>query len=150
MDVYYLNGQEIIAMHMQVMYETDDLGEAGIDPENGKAKFEYMLDRPKTVSYGVEQFPTILHKACCYLHSIARGHVFKNGNKRTGSHVFLTFLDIHERKLNMTKSDFEDYVVSVAEYDRYKSNDCIGLIADDLSDYVVPLDDYDINEFDFE
>jgi death-on-curing protein len=141
LDAYILSGQEIFAMHIAVMTETNDIENAGIDPKNGQKKFEYMLERPTLIVYGEEQFPSILAKSCCYLHSIVRGHIFNNGNKRTGSYVFLTYLDIHDLKLVMPKDIFEDYVVHIAEDDKYKSNDCIRHIFEELENHVIPKDD---------
>lgn len=141
MDAYIFSGQEIFAMHITVMTETNDIENAGIDPEEGQRKFEYMLERPTLVTYGEEQFPSIIEKACCYLHSIARGHVFKNGNKRTGSYVFLTYLDIHNLELGMPKAIFEGYVVRIAEDDKYKTNECIHYILEDIADLIRPKDD---------
>jgi death-on-curing protein len=141
LNAYVLSGQEIFAMHITVMTESNDIENAGIDPKNSQRMFEYMPERPTLVTYGEEQFPLIIEKACCYLLSIVRGHVFKNGNKRTGSYVFLTYLDIYDLELSMSKNIFEDYIVRIAEDDKYKTDVCSYYILEDIVHHIRPKDD---------
>jgi death-on-curing protein len=65
----------------------------------------YVIQNP--FFYGVNRYPTISHKAAILMWSIIDGHVFADGNKRTGiasTHVFLSrnnysiLSDIHELK----------------------------------------------------
>ncbi|CCQ96637.1 Death-on-curing family protein [[Clostridium] ultunense Esp] len=134
--VYYLTAEEIIFLHYTMMEMHDDIKQAGVKfPE----KFEWMLERPKTKVFGEEQFPTVIEKACCYYHSIARGHIFHNGNKRTALVVFVTFLDLHGYEFTMTNKEAEDFTVYLAEDDKFRGNDCIRHLVNELKDYIRPL-----------
>jgi len=42
--------------------------------------------------FGQKLYPTIYHQAAAYMYHITKGHVFNDGNKRTGLAVALTFL----------------------------------------------------------
>lgn len=59
------------------------------------------------------QFPTILEKACCYYHSIATTHNFKNGNKRTSLVSFTVFLGMHGYSVDLSEQEMEDYTVDL-------------------------------------
>tara|TARA_B100001123_G_C14869887_1_gene851507 strand:+ start:303 stop:716 length:414 start_codon:yes stop_codon:yes gene_type:complete len=42
--------------------------------------------------FGQKMYPTMHHQAAAYLYHITKGHIFNDGNKRTGLAVALTFL----------------------------------------------------------
>lgn len=133
MEVKYLSGHAILTLHHLIMKQDDDLEQAGIKYPN---KFDAMLNRPQTDYYGQEQFPSILAKACCYYHSIAKGHIFHNGNKRTGLGVFLLFLRSHGYDMHWDKKMAEDFTVYLAEDEKFKSNDAIELLMAELEPYL--------------
>ncbi|WP_010529299.1 type II toxin-antitoxin system death-on-curing family toxin [Lentibacillus jeotgali] len=133
----YLTGEEIFIIHYTVMEMYHDLDQAGIKYPD---KFEAMLERPKTVLFGEEQYPSIEEKACCYYHSIARGgHIFHNGNKRTALTVFETFLNLNSYELTMTNEEAEDFTVYLAEDEKFKENDCIQYLVNELNSNIHPL-----------
>ncbi|MFB4163235.1 type II toxin-antitoxin system death-on-curing family toxin [Alteribacillus sp. JSM 102045] len=136
MDVTYLTGEEIEVIHYTLMELYEDSDQAGIKSHE---KFELMLDRPKTYYFGTEQFPTLLEKACCYFHSIVRGHIFHNGNKRTGLTVLETFLNINGFELTMEEGTAEDFTVYAAKDERFKENDCIHYLVAELEDFIKPI-----------
>jgi death on curing protein len=99
-----------------------------------------MLERPKTKLFGEEQFPSIIiEKACCYYHSIATGHIFHNGNKRTALAVLVTFLDLNGYEFTMTNKEAEDFTVYLAEDDKSRGNDCIQHLVRELEGYIRPI-----------
>nr|WP_240376877.1 type II toxin-antitoxin system death-on-curing family toxin [Bacillus piscicola] len=100
-----------------------------------------MLDRPKTDYFGTEQFPTVLEKACCYVRSIVAGHIFHNGNKRTGLTVLETFLNINGWELTMEEETAEDFTVHVAKDERFRENDCIHYLAAELEKCIQPINE---------
>ncbi len=133
----YLTGEEISVIHYTIMEMYDDMEQAGIKFPD---KFEAMLERPKIELFGEEQYPSIEEKACCYYHSIARGgHIFHNDNKRTALTVFETFLNVNGYEFTMTNDEAEDYTVYLAEDDKFKENDCIHYLVNELEDYIKPL-----------
>lgn len=134
----YLTGPEISILHYTIMEMYDDNEQAGIKFHD---KFEAMLERPKTELFGEEQFPSIVEKACCYYHSIARGgHIFHNGNKRTALTVFVTFLDVNSYEFTMSNEEAEDFTVYLARDDKFRENDCIHYLVDELKSFITPIE----------
>ncbi|PPA68814.1 type II toxin-antitoxin system death-on-curing family toxin [Jeotgalibacillus proteolyticus] len=135
----YLSAEEILFIHYTMMDFYEDSDQAGIKNQD---RFEGMVARPKTTLYGVETFPTVIEKACCYYHSIARGgHIFQNGNKRTALTVLETFLNINGLELIWSEQQAEDFTVYVANDDRFKDNDCIHFLKEELEAFIHPLKD---------
>jgi len=133
----YLTGEEIAVIHYTIMEMYDDEEQAGIKFQD---KFEAMLERPKTTLFGEEQYPSIIEKACCYYHSIARsGHIFHNGNKRTALTVFETVLNVNGYELTMTNQEAEDFTVYLAEHDKFQTNDCIRFLVDEIQGHIQPV-----------
>ena len=133
----YLTGEEVSIIHYTIMEMYEDSEQAGIKFLD---KFEAMIERPKTILYGEEQFPTMVEKACCYCyyHSIARGgHIFHNGNKRTALTVFVTVLDINGFDFMMESKQAEDFTVYLANEDKFRENDCIRYLLEELSEYII-------------
>ncbi|MCA1012800.1 type II toxin-antitoxin system death-on-curing family toxin [Halobacillus halophilus] len=135
----YFTEEEILYLHYTMMEMYDDLDQAGI---YSRSAFEAMLERPRTELFGEEQFPSLFQKACCYFHSIARsGHIFNNGNKRTALTVLETYLNMNGWELAFTNKEAEDFTVYVAKDDKFKENDCIDYLLEELSPYLVILED---------
>lgn len=132
----YLTEEEILLIHYAVMGEHDDEGQAGVKFEE---KFEAMLARPHTDYFGVELFPSFFEKACCYYHTIARTHVFHNGNKRTALSVFLVLLEINNFTLNIDDMFLEDYTVNIAHEEKYRGDDAVASIVEELQSFLVKI-----------
>ena len=74
-----------------------------------------LVERPK-ISFGEkEMFPTIYAKAAVYLESLARYHVFVDGNKRTSLAATARFLHINGCELTATDSQAEKFVLKAAQ-----------------------------------
>lgn len=67
-------------------------------PENllNPAGLEYAITAPFQVIFGQEAYPSIPDKAAVYLFTIVSGHLFQDGNKRTGLTVALLFLLVND------------------------------------------------------
>ena len=55
-------------------------------------RLQYALDAVEMTFGGVEMYPTLFQKAAVYAHHIITGHVFVDGNKRTGMGSAFEFL----------------------------------------------------------
>ncbi|MEI3611902.1 type II toxin-antitoxin system death-on-curing family toxin [Pseudogracilibacillus sp. SO30301A] len=53
---------------------------------------EYVCDKPFIITFGHEQYPDIFQKAAVLMTSLARGHYFFDGNKRTSAMATYSFL----------------------------------------------------------
>lgn len=134
MEVKYLTAEEILTIHLSIMESHQDLAQAGIKFDE---RFASMLERPKTELFGQEQYPSILEKACCYYHSIATEHIFHNGNKRTALTVFIIFLNIHGHDLKWTEQEAEDFTVDMTMDERFKGNNAIPNLVEQLSPFFI-------------
>jgi len=65
-------------------------------------------------------YPEVHHKAGVYLFNIISGHIFTDGNKRTGLDACLLFLEFNGYQLNekITNEILTDFVISVASGDQ--------------------------------
>lgn len=133
-DIIYLTAEEIQTIHFIIMQIHDDYNQSGLIEEPEKQNlFESMIVQPQTAYFGGEDnysFPT--EKAVCYYHSIVTGHMFHNGNKRTGFAVMATFLDLHGFKVTMLPDEVVEYTVKIATSDVYKQNGSVELIAEEM------------------
>ena len=105
----YLTAQDILVLHAKVVEQTG--GSQGIRDVHLLAS---LVERPKTSFGGKEMFPSIFEKAATYLESLAKYHVFVDGNKRTAITASARFLFLNGYKLSATNKEVEDFVVRVA------------------------------------
>lgn len=111
----------------------DDRDQSGVKvPE----KFSFMIGRPATTVFGKEQYPTVADKACCYYHSIVTGHIFHNGNKRTGLLVFETFLNVNGYQFTMNNTQAEDFTVYIATDEKFRNNDAVHHLVLETQDFI--------------
>ena len=69
-----------------------------------------------SAGFGGEFLHRSLHEqAAAYLFHIVQNHPFLDGNKRTGAHVVLVFLELNGRRLECGADEFYQMVLSVAE-----------------------------------
>ncbi|WP_017378574.1 type II toxin-antitoxin system death-on-curing family toxin [Paenisporosarcina sp. TG-14] len=134
MEAYILKTHDILMLHEYVMSETHDSNNAGV---KFQGSFYSMLERPRTELFGQAKFPSVIDKACVYLHAISTDHIFSNGNQKTAAYVFLTYLDLHGLSLMMSTKEFEEYVVDLPINQKYKEDDAIKNICEDLSEFIV-------------
>ena len=65
--------------------------------------------------FGQKIYPTLHHQAAAYLYHIAKGHIFNDGNKRTGLAVALTFLTWNGfTSGHLPEEDSYQFVVGIA------------------------------------
>ncbi|MBE1553228.1 death-on-curing protein [Filibacter limicola] len=121
-------------IHYAIMGEHHEDNQAGVKIE---AKFEAMLARPYAKYFGVELFPTLFDKACCYYHTIVRMHIFFNGNKRTALSVFLVLLEINNYTLNVEDIFLEDYTVKIAHDEHDCAEEEVAKIVEELGLFLV-------------
>ena len=87
----WLTVPEVIQIHNRMILSFG--GELGI---LDRGKVASALDRARNSTvYGVDQFPTILHKAASIMHDILLYHPFADGQKRTGLSSAFVFLGLN-------------------------------------------------------
>ena len=77
---------------------------------------ESAAEQPFQAGFGQDFYPTIYDKAACLFFSVAGGHIFSNGNKRTGVLALDQFLLANSVYLLLSNEDMEKLAKSTASY----------------------------------
>jgi len=59
------------------------------------SSLEYILDTIQHPIFGIDKYPSLIDKAAALVWWIIEGHIFNDGNKRTGMQVAIEFLEIN-------------------------------------------------------
>lgn len=83
---------------------------AGNNNFSNRASLEYILEVIQFRIFGVDRFPTLIDKAAALAWWIIEGHVFIDGNKRTGMQAAIALLEINE-----ARTDFNtDFLIEIS------------------------------------
>ena len=104
----YLTGEEILIIHSEIIDKTG--GSHGI---RDTGLLLSIIERPKTAFDGEELYKGIFIKAAVYLESLARYHIFIDGNKRIGLAASGRFLFLNGFELTATNEEAENFVLGV-------------------------------------
>lgn len=77
---------------------------------------ESAVQQPFQAGFGVEFYPTIYDKAACLFFSIAAGHIFRNGNKRTAVLALDQFLYANAHYLFLSNDAIKKMAEQTAQY----------------------------------
>lgn len=72
-----------------------------VPPENflHEGVIDYTVEAVKESIFGQPMYPTLADKAAFYMFQIVTGHVFQDGNKRTGLEAAIAFLRLNGNNL---------------------------------------------------
>ena len=73
-------------------------------------RLHYVVDAVSGKFGDTELYPTLSQKAAVYAHHIVTGHVFLDGNKRTGLHCAILFLEVNGCTLRL---DIDDSIIDL-------------------------------------
>lgn len=105
-DVVYIN-RVVIKRYGGRFVEPDNLNNVG-----SLEWALYVVQNP--FFFGVNQYPTLGHKAAVLAWSVNSGHVFCDGNKRTSTLASLIFLDLNGYALDADNDDLIEISLSIA------------------------------------
>ena len=108
----YLSAQDILVMHAKLVDET-----GGAHGVRDLGLLASLTERPKTSFGGKEIYKTIFEKAATYLESLAKYHVFIDGNKRTAITSCARFLYINGYGFAAKDGEIEKFVLKIIEKD---------------------------------
>jgi len=91
-----------------------------------RAALESAVNQPRQSFGGVDLYPGIFEKAAVLVRGIICGHVFADGNKRTGMEVGLIFLELNGWEVHLTKDEYVGLALDVAGA-RERGKDPIGV-----------------------
>lgn len=104
-----LTTQDILLLHNLQIEAT-----GGLHGLRDFGALEASVERPWTTFGGDDLYPTIVDKAAALMHSTIKNHSFVEGNKRTGMHAAMTFLEINRHHLQAAQKEVERFALRVA------------------------------------
>ena len=75
-----------------------------------ESQLHYLVDAVSGSFGDTELYPTLFQKAAVYAHHIVTGHIFLDGNKRTGLHCAILFLEFKGCTLRL---DLDDSIIDL-------------------------------------
>ncbi|MFC7440990.1 type II toxin-antitoxin system death-on-curing family toxin [Laceyella putida] len=134
--IRYLSVVDMIEFHHMMMSDFGEGEQAGVMFED---RLLSIAERPKSVYFGVEIFPTIWEKAGALVQSLVQVHPFHNGNKRTALVCLDAFLYMNGYDLTMPSQYAEDLMVAIAVNPEYKGDDGVKAIARVIRQNTLPI-----------
>jgi len=100
-------------------YHLERAGQRYVGTDNLKERgsLEWVLEAIQYPLFGVERYPGLVEKAAQITWTIIRGHVFWDGNKRTGMSVLHTFLRMNGYRLRVTNDEIVGIALRLAGVD---------------------------------
>jgi death on curing protein len=95
------------------------------------SSLEYILDAIKYPIYGIDKYPSLIDKASALAWWIIEGHIFNDGNKRTGIQSMIEFLEINGA---LTHFDSESIVKIALEIANGKI--CVEELSSKIAEFV--------------
>ncbi len=104
-----LTEQQVLAVHSRMIEMT-----GGSDGVRDRSLLDSALNAPFQTFDGKEIYPALLSKAAVMCRSIISNHPFVDGNKRTGIHVTLIFLELNGIELQYSQNELIELGFGVA------------------------------------
>ncbi len=104
-----LTEEQILAVHSRMIEMT-----GGVDGVRDNSLLDSALNAPFQTFDGKELYPALLSKAAVMCRSIILNHPFVDGNKRTGIHVTLIFLELNGIEIQYTQNELIEVGLGVA------------------------------------
>jgi death-on-curing family protein len=116
--IRHLSKEDIANIYLVLFDRFKEIGEP-IPPfsQVNLKEIENLVVIPQTKHFGVEQYPTIESKAAILFYKINKGHIFPNGNKRISLACLFVFLDINNKRLEITVDEATLKAIEVANSD---------------------------------
>lgn len=111
----YLDKEDIVFIN----YKTIEVHGGSFTPPYNILKeqpLDYVVDIVKAEMFGASIYPLISDKAAVYFFTITCGHIFGDGNKRTGVEAALSFLKLNgwRLRIDLPHSELFNFVIKVA------------------------------------
>lgn len=104
-----LTEQQVLSVHEMMIKATG--GSAGI---RDTGLLQSALSSPFQAFEGNEVYPSLLSKAAAMCRSVISNHPFVDGNKRTGIHIMLIFLEVNGVQPDYTQEELIDLGIGIA------------------------------------
>jgi death-on-curing family protein len=116
--IRHLSKKDITDIYLVLFDRFKEIGEP-IPPFErvNKKEIENLVVIPQTKHFGQEQYPTIESKAVILFYKINKGHIFPNGNKRISLACLFVFLEINNKRLDITEDEATNKAIEIANSD---------------------------------
>ncbi len=105
----YLSRAQILLIHSVIIDETG--GVHGLRDSHG---LEALVRLPEQAFGGKELYPDLFLKSALYARNIIEGHLFVDGNKRSGMVTASVFLEENGYRIIARKGEVERYALRIA------------------------------------
>ena len=112
--VRYLSAAEVWDIHLEVAAQAQRLGKPFKPACRDKTLFESAVGQPRQSFGGVDPYPSAFDKAAVLARGIICGHVFLDGNKRTGLAAAALFLEYNGCDLDLSDEDLLALALDIA------------------------------------
>ena len=119
-----LTEQQVWSVHAMMIKAT-----GGSDGMRDMGLLRSALNAPFQAFGGKEVYPSLLSKAAAMCRSVISNHPFIDGNKRTGIHVMLIFLEINGIQSEYAQKELIDLGLGVAA-GNFDINDIFNWLSD--------------------
>ena len=87
-----------------------------VQPDNlrNSSSLEWVLDVIQYPLFGVDHYPTLAEKGACLAWTIITGHVFHDGNKRTGMSAMDVFIRQNGYQLSCSNEEIVEIALRIA------------------------------------
>ena len=119
-----LTEQQVLSVHAMMIKAT-----GGSDGMRDMGLLRSALNAPFQAFGGKEVYPSLLSKAAAMCRSVISNHPFIDGNKRTGIHVMLIFLEINGIQSEYAQKELIDLGLGVAA-GNFDINDIFNWLSD--------------------
>jgi death-on-curing protein len=106
--------QDIISLNLYHIKKSGGLL-SGTDNLKNLDSLEWVLEAIRYPLFGIQQFPTVVEKVAILTWVIIEGHVFNDGNKRTGISTLKIFLKVNNYDLNASSDELIDIALKIAD-----------------------------------
>lgn len=104
------NKKRVLNLHRDLIKTS-----GGIDGLRDEKLFESAIETPFQTFGGQDLYPTLIEKAARLAYGLIKNHPFLDGNKRTGAHAMLVFLEINGAKIHFDDEDLIKTIYGVAD-----------------------------------
>lgn len=104
-----LSCRQVVSLHDDLIEQFG--GSPGIRDEG---LLDSALSAPFQTFADQELYPNLIEKAAAVCWGIVRNHPFVDGNKRTGAHVMLVFLELNGYSLRYSQDELISLILDLA------------------------------------
>ena len=105
-----LSKEQILLLHAQLIGEY-----GGIDGVRDYNLLESAIEAPFQSFGGEDLYPTVQAKAARLGYGLIKNHCMPDGNKRTGAHAMLVFLEVNGINLHYSQKELYEAILAVAD-----------------------------------